>query len=39
MQALTAIAAAGSAMTVLGYLTYGAMAWDTTDSDDSEACK
>ncbi|MEV6773299.1 hypothetical protein AB0N05_32165 [Nocardia sp. NPDC051030] len=32
MQALSAITAAGTAMSALGYLTYAAMAWGTTDS-------
>lgn len=38
MDALTAITTAGTAMSALGYLTYAAMAWDTTTSDqDCEA--
>ncbi|WP_157574227.1 hypothetical protein [Nocardia jejuensis] len=32
MHALTAITAAGTAISALGYLTFGAMAWGTTDS-------
>ncbi|MFF2557370.1 hypothetical protein ACFVUS_40660 [Nocardia sp. NPDC058058] len=39
MQALTTITAAGTAMSALGYLTFAAMAWDSTEpTDENEAC-
>ncbi len=37
MQGLTAIVTAGTFMSALGYLTYAAMAWGTTESNEGEA--